>query len=53
MEVATVAIIFLASAACLISGVYLLAGLAWSIIAVGVMLFGLGVHLRSALKPNG
>lgn len=53
MEIAIVAIIFLASVACVISGVYLLAGLGWSIIAAGVLLFGLGVHLRSALKSNG
>lgn len=48
-----VALIFLASAACIVAGVLLLAGLPWSLIAAGGLLFGAGAYLRRGLSTGG
>jgi len=48
-----VAMLFLAAAAFVVAGVHMLAGLAWSLIVLGLLLFGAAIYLRSGLKPNG
>lgn len=51
--VAVVALLFVAAAAFVIVGIYLLAGLPWAFIAFGLMMFGAAVHLRAGLTTNG
>jgi hypothetical protein len=53
VAIAIVALLFVAAAASLVVGVHMLAGMAWTFIALGVLLFGAGVYLRSGLTPNG
>lgn len=53
IAIAIVALLFLASAAFIVAGVQMLAGMAWAFIALGLLLFGAGVYLRAGLKPNG
>ncbi len=53
MAVAVVALLFVAAAGFLLAGIHLLAGMAWASIALGLMLFGAAVFLRSGLKPHG
>lgn len=53
VALAIVALLFLASAAFLVAGVQMLAGMAWAFILIGLLLFGAGVFLRMGLKPNG
>ena len=43
----------LAAAGCLVVGLYMLVGPAWSLIATGALLFGAAAYLRAGLKPNG
>lgn len=51
--VALIALLFLAAAAFIVAGVYLLGGLPWAFIATGLLLFGAALALRSGLKSNG
>ncbi len=46
------ALVFGGAAASLVTGVFLLAGLPWALIATGLLLFGAGIQLQSGLK-NG
>jgi hypothetical protein len=52
LAIAIVAFLFLASAACIVAGVQMLAGMAGALIASGLILFGAGAYLRAGLKPN-
>lgn len=51
--VAIVAFLFVVAAAFVIVGIHMLAGTAWALIALGLMLFGAAIYLRSGLTPNG
>jgi hypothetical protein len=51
--IALTVLLFVAAAAFVVAGINMLAGLPWAFIAVGLLLFGAGVFLRSGLKPNG
>ena len=50
---AFLALLFLAAAAFVVTGVHLLAGMAWAFIALGVLLFAAAIYLRSGLSRNG
>ncbi len=50
LAVTVVVAMFVAAAGLMLSGLYLLAGLAWTMIAAGAFLFGAGVVLRAGLK---
>lgn len=45
--------LFLAAAACVIAGIYLLAGLAWALIGSGVLLFAAAMLLRAGMTAHG
>ena len=51
--IALVALMFVAAAAFIVVGIYLLVGLPWAFIAVGLLMFGAAIFLRSGLTPNG
>jgi hypothetical protein len=51
--VALLALMFIAAGGLVVAGVYLVFGLAWSLIASGVLIFGAAVHIRAGLKTNG
>lgn len=55
MNAALILLIILAlcAAASTVSGVYLLAGLGWSLIALGLQLFGAAAVLRKGLTVDG
>lgn len=53
MLVLLVTLLFLAAAAFTVVGIHMLAGLAWAYIALGLLLFGAAIYLRSGLRPNG
>jgi hypothetical protein len=48
-----VALLFVAAGAFALAGIYLLAGMPWAFLSVGVMLFGVAIYLRAGLRPNG
>jgi hypothetical protein len=52
MVIAWIVLLVIASASFIIVGINMIAGLAWAYIALGIMLFGVAVFLRSGLKPN-
>lgn len=52
IAIAVVLLLFAASVVALVSGVHMLFGAAWALIALGLLLFGAGVYLRSGLT-NG
>lgn len=43
----------LAAAACVVVGLHMLVGTAWSLIAVGAIFFAAAAYLRAGLKSNG
>lgn len=53
IAIAVVTLLFFGSAAFTVAGVYLLTGLPWAFIALGVLLFGAGAYLRRGLKLHG
>ncbi len=52
IAIAVVALIFLAAASSLVGGTYILFGLGWALLLLGLLLLGAGVHLRMGLRPN-
>ena len=52
IAVALIVLLFIASAGFLLVGINMLAGLAWAFIALGILLFGAAIFLRSGLKPD-
>lgn len=48
-----VTLLFMVAAAFTVVGIHMLAGLAWAFIALGLLLFGVAIYLRSGLKPHG
>jgi hypothetical protein len=50
MAVAFVALLFLAAAGFVVTGVAMLAGMAWAFVAIGCLLFGAALHLRMVLN---
>lgn len=53
IAIALIAVLFVVAAGFVVVGINMLAGLPWAFIAVGLLLFGAGIFLRSGLKPNG
>ncbi|WP_189400900.1 MULTISPECIES: hypothetical protein [unclassified Mesorhizobium] len=53
LAIALIALLSVAAAAFIVAGIFMLAGMPWAFIAVGLLLFGAAVFLRSGLKPNG
>lgn len=53
IALAIIALLFAAAAACLIAGVYLLLGMAWALLASGVLLGAAAFYLRLRLPLNG
>ena len=53
MQILIVLLMFVAAAAFLVAGVYMLTGLAWSLVAIGILLFGAAMALRAGMTPNG
>ncbi len=51
--IALVVLLFVGAAACVVTGVAMLADTAWALIASGFILFGAGVALRHGLTRNG
>lgn len=47
-----IALLFALAAGCIVAGIYLLAGTAWALIAIGLLLFGAAVYLRSGMTPH-
>jgi hypothetical protein len=52
LAITLIALLSAAAAGFIIAGIHMLAGMAWAFIAVGLLLFGAAVFLRSGLKPN-
>lgn len=53
VALAIIAALFVLSGACAIAGVFLLAGLAWALIATSAALCGAAVYLRARLPAHG
>lgn len=53
LAAAFLALLFLAAAAFIVAGVFMLAGQAWASIAIGLLLFGAAIFLRHGMKANG
>ncbi|WP_167470404.1 hypothetical protein [Mesorhizobium jarvisii] len=53
IAIAFIAVLFVSAAAFIVVGIYLLVGMPWAFIAVGLLMFGAAIFLRSGLKPNG
>ena len=51
--VALLILLALAAAVCVVSGVYVLAGVGWALIASGACLFGAATFLRRGMTLNG
>lgn len=53
IAIVLIAALFLAAGACAIAGVFLLAGVAWSLLATSILLFGAAYILRRGLITDG
>lgn len=53
LAIAFIALLAIAAAAFVVAGIHMLLGMAWAFIAVGLLMFGAAVFLRSGLTPNG